>query len=173
MKSWLKSSPLLTTLTNQCIEASVRISLKNDPFWQAHLAKLNGLRLYLELYDIGFKRVIQWGPNDIYLQAPYTDADLKLLTRLPYLPLLQSEARTQAAIADGHLQLLGSDTAKAQFQHFCQTYHPDWEATIANFLPDSLAYQLTSLTETLFNQCQQSQQACQQSYHFWRQNHES
>jgi ubiquinone biosynthesis protein UbiJ len=162
--------PLINTLANSALEAKLRAIVRLDPFWREQLAVLNGLHLYIELVDLGFRRVIQFGPTDIHCLAPYTQAEVKLITRTRYLTLLRDEAQTQQAIDEGHIQLLGNEQAIQALLHFVRCHHADWESQLAQIMPDALAYQITTLGQMAMSQIQQAKQGLHDSYAFWRRN---
>lgn len=153
--------PLMNTLANSLLEKKLSLYIKTDPFWREQLRQLNGLHLYIELIDVGFKRVIQFGPQDVHLLAPYTEAEVKLITRCRYLNALHDAQATQTAIDEGHLQLEGKAEAVQKLQNLMQTHHPDWENLLAQILPDSLAYQVHSLC----NIAQQKGKQAWQQFH--------
>jgi ubiquinone biosynthesis protein UbiJ len=162
--------PLINTVANVALETKLRAMVRLDPFWREQLAELNGLHLYIELIDCGFKRVIQFGPTDIHCLAPYTQAEVKLITRSRYLTLLRDEAQTQQAIDEGHIQLLGDEPAIQALLHFVRCHHADWETQLAQIMPDALAYQITTLGQMAMSQIQQAKQGLHDSYAFWRRN---
>lgn len=162
--------PLINTLANGALEAKLRAIVRLDPFWREQLAQLNGIHLYIELIDLGFKRVIQFGPTDVHCLAPYTQADVRLITRCRYLGSLADAGQTQQAIEEGHMQLMGDDQAVKALLHFVRCHHADWESQLAQIMPDALAYQLTTVGQLAIEQLQQTKQNLSQSYDFWRRN---
>ena len=162
--------PLISTLANSALEAKLRAMVRLDPFWREQLAQLNGLHLYIELIDLGFKRVIQFGPTDVHCLAPYTQADVRLITRCRYLSSLKDVGQTAQAIEEGHLQLMGDEQAVKALLHFVRCHHADWESQLAQIMPDALTYQLTTVGQLAIEQLQHAKQSLSQSFDFWRRN---
>ncbi len=102
--------------------------------------------------------------------APYTQADVRLITRCRYLGSLTDADQTQLAIEEGHMQLIGDDQAVKALLHFLRCHHADWESQLAQIMPDALAYQLTTVGQLAIEQLQQAKQSLSQSYDFWRRN---
>jgi ubiquinone biosynthesis protein UbiJ len=164
----MKLPPLINTLANSALETQLRIAIRLDPFWREQLAELDGLHLYIELIDLGFKRVIQLGPKDVHCLAPFTQANVKIITRSPFLKCLKEPTQTQQAIEEGHIQLMGEAEAIESLLHFIRCHHADWETQLAQVMPDPLAYQLNRVTQLAVDHLQQAQQNVRDSYHFWR-----
>lgn len=162
--------PLINTLANSALEAKLRAIIKLDPFWREQLTQLNGLHLYIELRDIGFKRVIQFGPTDVHCLAPYTQTDVRLITRGRYLNLLTDRQQTQQAINEGHIQFTGDTEAINAFLNFVRCHHVDWETQLSPFMPDSVAYQLTTVSQLAVEQLQKTKNGLNRSDDFWRRN---
>ncbi len=159
--------PLLFSAANALLEQKVRIIFQLDPFWREHLVKLNGLRLKLVLTDIGFKRVIQFGPNNIYFAAPFGEADAILSTQISHLFKLRDVNATAEAIRDGYFHVQGSETAFAQITTVLRQFDLDWEAKLAEVLPDFVAFQVHAVTDLASKNLMQSLRGVKDSYQFW------
>lgn len=162
--------PLLSTLANTALESKAQHLVKLDPFWREQLAELNGMRLFIQLTDLGFKRVIQFGPTNLHLLAPYTEADVYLITPSRYLLDLKTHDNTEQAIASGHIQLHGDIDKIHALLRYYRCHSADYEHLLAQILPDAAAYQLTSLCNITRAHAQQAIQGLKQSYDFWRRN---
>jgi ubiquinone biosynthesis protein UbiJ len=162
--------PLLSSAANAALEAQLRILLRCDPFWHEHLNKLNGLRLKLVLTDIGFKRVFQFGPTQLHLAAPFTQADVTLTTQSMHLPKLRDAQETSTAIDEGHFYIIGNPHTFEQIVAQLRCFDLDWEAQLARILPGGLAYQIRTISDIAFSALQQTKTSIQDSYRFWRDN---
>jgi ubiquinone biosynthesis protein UbiJ len=163
-------SPLITSAANALLEQKVNQLYQFDPFWREQLAQMNGLRLKLILTDIGFKRVIQLGPTQIHLCAPYTEADATLTTQTIHLSKLLHAEQTKQALADGHFYLTGKPAAFERFVQCLRCYDGDWESKLAQWLPGSLVYQAHGVGKLLKRSFDAGLNNMQQSYRFWRDN---
>ena len=162
--------PLLSSAANALLEAKIRTLFQLDPFWREHLAKLDGLRLKLVLTDSGFKRVIQFGPSNIHLAAPFTQADVTLTTQTLHLAKLLNATATEQAIADGHFYVQGDEAALTAIATCLRQLDLDWEAKLAEILPDFAANQLHSVAQLASRAFKQAVSGASDSYHFWRSN---
>jgi ubiquinone biosynthesis protein UbiJ len=162
--------PLLFSAANALLEQKVRAIFQLDPFWRENLTQLNGLRLKLILTDIGFKRVIQFGPSDIHLCAPFGAADAILSTQTVHLPKLRDAVATTEAIRDGYFHVQGDEAAFAQITTCLRQFDLDWEAKLAEVLPDFAAFQIHAVTKLARKGVMQGVQGLKESYQFWRNN---
>jgi len=162
--------PLLSSAANALLEAQVRAVFQLDPFWREHLAKLDGLRLKLILTDTGFKRVIQFGPSNIHLAAPFSEADVTLTTQSMHLFKLRDATATTQAFADGYFYCQGNETAFKQIISVLRQFDLDWEAKLAEVLPDFAAYQTRAVAELGAKGLLHGVESLKESYLFWRNN---
>lgn len=162
--------PLITTLSNAALEAKLRFVIQQDPFWREQLTALNGLRCKIILTDIGFKRVIQFGPSNLHLLAPFTDAEVSLTTRCIHLSKLADAQETQQAIEEGLFFIQGDVAAFNRLTTYYRNLDIDWQHQLAQFLPNPLPYQITSTAILTKSAVTNALNKLQQSYQFWVQN---
>jgi len=162
--------PLLSSAANALLETKVRAVFQLDPFWREHLAKLDGLRLKLILTDTGFKRIVQFGPSNLHLAAPFGEADVTLTTQTLHLPKLLDEQQTTQALNDSYFYLQGDQTAFATLVTLLRQFDLDWEAKLAQVLPDFVAFQLRTVTELGAKELLHGLEGIKESYQFWRNN---
>lgn len=162
--------PLVSSAANAALESQIRFLLRCDPFWQEHLVALNGLRLKLVLTDIGFKRVFQFGPNDLHLAPPFTSADVTLTTQSMHLLKLRDAQTTTTAIDEGHFYIIGNPQTFDQIVSRLRCFDLDWETQLASVLPGGLTYQVRALSTIAMNAVHQTTSSLKGSYSFWRDN---
>jgi len=162
--------PLLSSAANAALEAQLRMMLRCDPFWREHLHALEGLRLKLVLTDIGFKRVFQFGPSDLHLAAPFTEADVTLTTQIMHLTKLRDPQATANAIDEGHFYIIGNPHTFERIAERLRCIDLDWETQLATLLPGGLAYQIRTVGDIARNAFLQTKTSIQDSYRFWRDN---
>lgn len=163
----MKLPPLLTTLSNAALEAKLRFVIQQDPFWREQLAQLDGARCKIILTDIGFKRVIQFGPNNLHLLAPFTDAEVSLTTRCIHLAKLGDAQQTQAAIDEGHFFIQGDSAVFTRITNYYRNLDIDWQHQLAQVLPNPLPYHISSAATLSTTAIKQTLNKLQQSYQFW------
>lgn len=162
--------PLLSTIGNALLEDKLNHLFQLDPFWREHLQSLNGLRLGLALTDIGFKRVIQFGPSKLHLAAPYAGWDCHLTTQTRHLNRLKDAHRTEEGLSLGYFFLQGSPDAFEQITASLRRYDGDIESKLAEFLPPAAVYQAHSIAQLAAKQLANAAHSFQESYYFWRDN---
>lgn len=162
--------PLLSSAANALLETKVRAVFQLDPFWREHLAKLDGLRLKLIFTDTGFKRVVQFGPSNLYLAAPFGEADVTLTTQTLHLPKLLDEQQTTQALNDGYFYVQGDEAAFTKITTLLRQFDLDWEGKLAEAVPDFAAFQIKAITELTGKGLLQGLQGLKDSYAFWRDN---
>lgn len=162
--------PLLSSAANALLETKVRAVFQLDPFWREHLAKLDGLRLKLILTDTGFKRIVQFGPSNLHLAAPFGEADVTLTTQTLHLPKLLDEQQTTQALNDGYFYVQGNEAAFKKITTLLRQFDLDWEGKLAEAVPDFAAFQLRATTELAVKGLLHGLQGLKESYQFWRNN---
>lgn len=162
--------PLLSSAANALLETQLRALIRLDPFWQERLAALDGLRLKLILTDSGFRRVFQFGPHDLHLAAPFTDADCTLTTQTLHLSKLLDAQQTEQALQEGHFYLLGNEAAFERITHHLRQWDLDWESRLAEIIPGFAAYQLHAAATLTGRALRQAADGLSASYRFWRDN---
>ena len=163
-------SPLISSAANAALEAKLRLLLRCDPFWQEHLEVLAGARLKLVLTDIRFKRVFQFGTTDLYLAAPFAQADVTLTTQTLHLPKLRHAQTTMQAIEDGHFDITGDRQAFDRIVERLRCFDLDWETQLAKVLPNGLAYQVRTVGDMTIGALLHGKTTLQDNYRFWRDN---
>jgi ubiquinone biosynthesis protein UbiJ len=162
--------PLLSSAANALLEAQVRAIFQLDPFWRERLAQLDGLRLKLVLTDTGFKRIVQFGPSNLHLAAPFGETDVTLTTQTLHLPKLLDVQQTTQALNDSYFYVQGDEAAFTQIVSVLRQFDLDWEAKLAEILPDFAAFQIQAITELTGKGLLQGLQGLKDSYAFWRDN---
>lgn len=162
--------PLLSSAANALLEAKVRAIFQLDPFWRERLAQLDGLRLKLVLTDTGFKRIVQFGPSNLHLAAPFGEADVTLTTQTLHLPKLLDIQQTTQALNDGYFYVQGNEAAFTKITTLLRQFDLDWEGKLAEVVPDFAAFQLRATTELAVKGVLHGLQGLKDSYAFWRDN---
>lgn len=162
--------PLLSSAANALLEAKVRAIFQLDPFWRERLAQLDGLRLKLVLTDTGFKRIVQFGPSNLHLAAPFGEADVTLTTQTLHLNKLLDADTSAQAIMDGYFYVQGDQAALMKIVTLLRQFDLDWEAKLAEILPNFAAYQTRTVSALAIKGFTQGLQGLKESYQFWRNN---